>query len=666
MAKSEIPENFRIHGDNILECETALKLVCEAFGVEPKIADGPAYAPLYEVPIPAGNILIRLLPGYGRWSVDIQKHIAHRGGVLREATDAIITQVKSTDDDYEEVLLIAFEFCGALPAGNNAWQRCGRALAMAYAKIPYLYFAEIGGLELDEDRKIKAPRFPNPLIPYGYLTLGVVEQTMALPIFMPSPTISSENTKRFADAFGKGEALKVIKAIFTDEDSSENIKVLHQKARQALAILSSLRKKNDVLEPDEWRTLDQENTGEKKAIWLLDRKMPWHKKTGIGSLNASFKNLLKKVTRAGAVAAGSKDMPLCVLGSQSRRELGAAIEKIYSKRVSESFVTWVKNGEHPLVCVWIAGFKPRGDDSRPDRGLVPLARMVFGRKNVDVLSIIYGPGKESAWKRFQTDMFELARTNGLWESVLKLSDAVLIDSPTSRKMGNVGFVLEGMEESHEEEQLPLASLTPSFGEHDVDSVIHLIFSNSVNECVFEGLCNPPGGDWSGVSLYDFKGQLEFRWTSLPRVSGEMAKRPDHLIQFMKGEVLLALESKDTVATLEEKIGKRLVYYVKKLIEKPPIISRKNRLSSWFFQGLQLINEFNIISGAAIRYTDEACLHRALKHGEVDIVLAVEFDATHQVTTIHVMATKNVKLVKEKIVTLASRFGSWLQVKTYQA
>lgn len=208
MAKSEIPENFRIHGDNILECETALKLVCEAFDLEPQIVDGPAYAPLYKVPIPRADILIRLLPGYGRWSVDIQKHIAQRGGVLREATDAIITQVKSTDGGHEEILLIAFEFCGALPAGNNAWQRCGRALAMAYAKIPYLYFAEIGGLELDENRKIKAPRFPNPLIPFGYLTLGVVEQTMALPIFMPSPTISSENTKKFADCFWQRRSVK--------------------------------------------------------------------------------------------------------------------------------------------------------------------------------------------------------------------------------------------------------------------------------------------------------------------------------------------------------------------------------------------------------------------------------------------------------------------------
>jgi len=120
---------------------------------------------------------------------------------------------------------------------------------MAYAKIPYLYFAEIGGLELDENRKIKAPRFPNPLIPFGYLTLGVVEQTVALPIFLPSPTISPENSKIFASIFGKEEALKLIKSIFTGKDSSENVRALHQKARQALATLSALRKKNDVLVP---------------------------------------------------------------------------------------------------------------------------------------------------------------------------------------------------------------------------------------------------------------------------------------------------------------------------------------------------------------------------------------------------------------------------------
>lgn len=86
-----------------------------------------------------------------------------------------------------------------------------------------------------------------------------------------------------------------------------------------------------------------------------------------------------------------------------------------------------------------------------------------------------------------------------------------------------------------------------FSEQDVDTTIHLLFAHQENLKVFEVTCNPPGGDWSGLSILDFETGEEFRWTSLPRVSSAGGKRPDHVIEFLLDNGhwgLLAIESND--------------------------------------------------------------------------------------------------------------------------
>ena len=181
-------EAYRIHGDNILECENALRILAKALKCvdKPEFCKSLPFAPLYRIKRPDGAILkFQLLPGYGRWGIDLKRFFLMQGAPLREATDAVITRVSKTADGLIETPILAFEFCGALPAGNNAWQRCGRALSMAYAKIPYLYYAELGGVELGEGRTVKAPRFPNPLVPFAYVTLGSTEKTISIPVFVP-------------------------------------------------------------------------------------------------------------------------------------------------------------------------------------------------------------------------------------------------------------------------------------------------------------------------------------------------------------------------------------------------------------------------------------------------------------------------------------------------
>ena len=224
--------------------------------------------------------------------------------------------------------------------------------------------------------------------------------------------------------------------------------------------------------------------------------------------------------------------------------------RLYGRNLPLKFAQWLSNIDEPLIVVWITGFKPRGDDSRPDRGLVPLARMLFGAQ-AHVLSIVYGPGKKEMWDKLQESPATVASQNGLWEAVINLSDAIFADS-VNLKNNPLSFLLSrNTRTSKSRVTFPKVDQPLYFSEQDVDTVIHSLFARHEEEKVFEGLCNPPVGDWSGVSVFDFQSEEEFRWTSLPRVSGA-DKRPDHVIQFFESgsNFLLAMESKDGASKIE--------------------------------------------------------------------------------------------------------------------
>lgn len=658
--------NLRIHGDNILECESALKLITSSLkGKISKTIEGTAYCPIYSFTTDTDEkFTIQLFAGYGRWNFPLADHIASMGGSLREAPDAIITRVEDEDGELCESPILAFEFSGALPAGNNAWQRTGRALALAYAGIPYLYFAELGGQELDSDRVIKAARFPNPLVPFAYAVLGLSSNSISLPVYVPSPSSNKNIVEIYKDCFGDKESVELVRGILLSEDI-EDIKIkIEKKVAKILEILSSQRKRaSSILKPEEWAEFYSKKSGLEKANWLIHKAMPWNKKTGIKTLNPTFKLLLQATKDVKAASIGSQDMPICIIAPDNRLEFGNHLSKIYKNKIDNNFKGWVSSSSRPLVCVWVAGFKPKGDDSRPDRGLVPMARMIFGLEEVDLLTIVYGPAKPTTWTILKTDMWRLASTNGLWEAILNLSNGLLIDSSTATNLDNYGFVVEREIKELEKKSLPAAKETPNFGEHDVDSVLHLLFSNAVEHGVYESLCNPPGGDWSGIGVLNFESGQEFRWTSLPRVSGLTSKRPDHLIQLQNSNTFLSVESKDTESKLENEIGPRLIDYVTTLFKSAPVSFREKSTITWNQYVGKKLPDSLFISGGAFRYSKTESLQETLIRANVDILFSVEFDKS-KTTTLHIVTTKEGEQFIPTLKLLASRLNGLITLRFY--
>ena len=660
--------NLRIHGDNILECEHALDLIEEAISLDGKTeaAHDPAsslWSPIYTISIGTRQVArIQLLPGYGRWPADIQRELNRRGAPLREMPDAIVTELLAEDD---EEPIAAFEFCGALPAGNNAWQRCGRALNLAYPGIPFFYFAELGGAELNSSRVVKAGRTPNPLIPFAYLALGDALKTLALPVFEPSPSIQKGERDLFGNSFGRQEAVGLLACILKHELCMGKENALKEKDILAIETLVATRKdKTTVLTAKEWGDIAKSATGASKVSWLVKRGMAWRKAINIPKTPTLV--ALYEAIKALAVSVGTRDFAICLVPAEKLPTLENKLRQIYGRRITPDFIKSIAKGNRPLVVVWVAGFKPRGDDSRPDRGLLPLARMLFGEEDVNVLSVIYGPAKNP--EAVIKDPSKAAKSNGLWESIVRFSTAFLLDSTTSAKLKMISAVIPGREkaESTSKPKLPAGSTNPiRFGENDVDSALHTIFSRMLETLCFECICNPPGGDWSGFSL-----QMEdsiHRWTSLPRVTATKEKRPDHVIQFRKPkEFLLSIESKDGAGSVEPNIGPRLKQYVKSLLLFAPTICRGlQKQSQWNpFQAEHKPAALDVVTAAAFQLSSIKELDSVLSKGKCDAVLGFEFDREKGTTTLHLKANGDFPEIKDALHTAATQFAGRLIIQIH--
>ncbi|HEX8763277.1 MAG TPA: hypothetical protein VF733_06010 [Candidatus Saccharimonadales bacterium] len=624
---------YRIHGDNIIECEVATSIILEAI----KFATGNDYTvglidsngvtPAFSAQFEGGlTFVLEFFPGHNRWDTSLPDFLAELGAPLKESVDAFVTKVVGNTEES----IAAFEFCNALPAGNNAWQRAGRALAMTMADIPYFYFAEIGGQELDANREIKAPRFPNPIVPFSYLANSSAAPDKCTTVYMASRSISQKTYKEFEEVFANNEYKRAISSLFTGDPVSEaSLDSSKKKSAKFIYDLAQRRKRGNTHSLEMWtQILAEAEAGHPIASHLIRDGLSWSKKISIPS-NPSLKLLVGLLKKVGVSAIGSTEMPFCILPQAKRREIADELKAIYTESLSDEFLEWLANGEKDLVFVLVAGFKPRGDDSRPDRGLVPMARMIFANDDVDILSIIYGPAKPTTWQRLFTDPYRLASTNGLWEAVVSLSNALIVDSVSLEDQPRRDVIVKRPVYEITKGGLKKFSNVPRYGEHDVDSVLHLIFSDSEDKGVFESLCNPPGGDWSGISFLDDDGATN-RWTSLPRVTGLDGKRPDHIIQFFKNNrIILSVESKDLLRNLEDKVGPRLDRYTKELLQTGAAQSRKLKKSLEWSQEVNIpllkeaITKYDYMSAVAVMGDKQQAIG-ALEKSKADIAISIKF------------------------------------------
>ena len=147
--------------------------------------------------------------------------------------------------------------------------------------------------------------------------------------------------------------------------------------------------------------------------------------------------------------------------------------------------------------------------------------------------------------------------------------------------------------------------------------------------VFESFTNPPGGDWSGVSIID--NQYEYRWTSLNR-KPKNVKRPDHIFQ-IESDKLLVIESKERYSTLikdEKSVGPRMIAFLTDLLFKRPINAKKKNGEKVYSGTDEKIDTsyFNILSAVAFyvkndsEISKESCSKLAT-NCDVDLIFGIK-------------------------------------------
>lgn len=412
---------FAIYGDNIVECERMLALVKCALSVTDCVIYGTAVAPSFRLTAKDGVYEFSFFPGFDRWEQSLVESIRAAGGVLRETPDVYVTRI----EDETEVPILAVEFCSALPAGNQAWQRSGRAYSTARCGIPYLFVTEIGGFELDSMRNRKAPRLPNPAVPFSFLSYSESAESDVMIAYSMNSGADDENRAKYARMIADDDLPRYVAARIRGEDPDEALNILKQKAYSFVQTASDDKKMRvAALTTAQWNRVHDalERDGDARELYLAF-DLPWKKKVSIPT-RPSFKRFLKGVERL-ATAVASGDLPFCVIRRERMDEFKALIRRTYPTFFSKIEEADFDGGGLAICC--INGFKPHGDDARPDRGLLPLLRMLIGDE-IQVLSIVYGPASRQMVEKLSSSPKALGGENGLWESVLALSNFVICDS----------------------------------------------------------------------------------------------------------------------------------------------------------------------------------------------------------------------------------------------
>lgn len=645
---------FRIHGDNIIECERVVDFLAAGGNIS-RVATRMISAAVTEIEVlyirgggQSVTWVFQLFPGFNksnrkRWNIDIFDSLRDAGGFLDETPDALIT--KLSDDGKSEEVLCALEFCSALQAGNQAWQRSGRAISTQRASCPYLYIVDFVKYELSKERIRKSLRMPNPAVPFSYITASKNSEKLCAQVLVRAEEFDPDDQLLigFKDEwFAEVDLAHYIIALLTGTPTDSIEKIILEKNLKVVEFFAK-----DTISKKAFNALDWNDiyAGRKDIRDLaLERSIPWRKKFAKSSESLNTKEFIDLCSEY-AVAIGSNDLPFALIPNHRLSSFKKLLVKIFSDSVNSNVISTIDESKDLIICA-VKGFKPRGDDARPDRGILPFITMLMGDSS-QILTYIYGPMHQNRFNDLISNPEKIISRSGFWKVFLALSDTVIIDSP---QIGSDAEYLEGIIassnlksrylEQKKVKELRINSLSEnplSVHEDDVDTVIHTLFNSISKELRHEGLCNPPGGDWSGLSL-KFKNR-EMKWLSLPRVSDSIGgKRPDHVIQLFPEDykpLTIIVESKDRPSSLEKNIGPKLVEYLNHLVGFPPSATRHSG-KAWI-KNSEIVNlpASELISGAAfIRKTET--LNPVYDKSKCDIMFSLKWVENKRVWQIEII------------------------------
>ncbi len=435
-------------------------------------------------------------------------------------------------------------------------------------------------------------RFPNAAIPYSYYNASRHWKYPAIQVYFKSeefhPSFDPSLQNFDTSLFGEKEVYALLYGLIYGNDVSSIYSILIQKSLNVMDFMSAANNANSFSQED-WFSIRNDYDGDILSFVRQNNRFPFTKKIAQKSItghNKEFANLATKYS----IGIASKDLPFGLIPSYNRIEFVNELTTLYPE-MSKDFYDKLSAETDLIVCMF-KGFKPRGDDARPDRGILPLITMLSS-ETTEILTFVYGETSDSTIKKLDQNILSLAHGNGLWSAIISLSDFIILDAPKipkSAQTSNIIRLIQNKEnkvaslaaKKHATNML-ICPYPTHYTENDVDTFIHTIFNYIIPD-TFEGFCNPPGGDWSGISLINNINPslgTEFRWLTLPRVTD--SKRPDHitvLFNLFEKPLIICTESKELARKLEYGIGPALTKYIHDLLSYCPSVERSLNSNVW--------------------------------------------------------------------------------------
>ena len=165
------------------------------------------------------------------------------------------------------------------------------------------------------------------------------------------------------------------------------------------------------------------------------------------------------------------------------------------------------------------------------------------------------------------------------------------------------------------------------------------------------MCNPPGGDWSGMSIRN--NSCEYRWLSLPRVSFN-GKRPDHVIQLFglkEKPVILAIESKEKGQDLETDVGIHLKNYIHNLLSFTPSVVRQDTKDWAIAKNKCNIQDYIYISVGAFLSDERVDKEELFDKTQCDMLFDLYPDRTNSRWLLNVTCGEEYQYIKEYLSNL---------------
>lgn len=483
---------------------------------------------------------------------------------------------------------------------------------------------------------------PNPAVPFSYVSFSITNETSTLPIFVTAPGADESSRAAYAEVFAETELLALLRALILGQSDEAATEALRLKALSFVETKASTARAGETLTPHQWEQAYSALENDQSLVDFLvaHARLRWTKTAYIAGMTSTARQLMD-ATATIAIGMTSSKLPMCIIPKDKRIDFANIVDGLCEGRIQADFSIWLRQNKHLSIC-WVMGFKPRGDDARPDRGLPPLTRMLIGKGN-DLLTVVYGPAPYSTWNHLHNTPRRLL-ANGLWEAIFEVSDAMLVDSSTDG-IRHHGYLRSHWHEEPAEPSLGMVFVQPTplhIGENDVDTVLHLLLAHHAGSSIFEGMCNPPGGDWSGVSLQSADRTTELRWLTLPRVSNAGAKRPDHVFQLFNPHrlpIILSVESKETAASVETNIGPRLKNYIQYLIRTPASVGRLTQTASWSHSTIELdATQFLMASAVAFKSDNNDRTDSVKERAEADLLMSFTFSTGGQSCIVQLIST----------------------------